>query len=217
VRILAPLLFAAVAFAQQGTKPKATPEEYPVHGQEASTAIGAEYMVHSFSRGEVTYLAKDYLVVEVALFPAKDQPIDVHLADFSLRINAKKPALLPDSPAMVAASLTHPEWRTEPHVEMVGGVGNGTVILGRPRPSTIPGNPDPNATGPTVPQVPKDNPSGIESQPRETADRMAVDTALPEGSQKWPVSGFLYFAFTGKPSSIKSLELVHNSTVLRLR
>lgn len=38
-----------------------------------------------------------------------------------------------------------------------------------------------------------------------------------EGRQKWPVGGFLYFVFTGKTSSIKSLELICNSTALRLR
>jgi hypothetical protein len=57
----------------------------------------------------------------------------------------------------------------------------------------------------------------VEARPRPTAGALVVETALPLGPQKWPVSGFLYFAFTGKTSSIKSLELIYNSTVLRLR
>lgn len=118
---------------------------------------------------------------------------------------------------MVAASLTHPEWRTSPHMEVAGGMGDRQVVLGRPAPSSIPGNPDPSARGANVPQVPKDNPSGVELQPREAPEALLMDTALPSGNQKWPVGGFLYFAFTGKPASIKSLELTYNSAVLRLR
>jgi hypothetical protein len=46
--------------------------------------------------------------------------------------------------------------------------------------------------------------------------------ALPEGSTASPVSGYLYFAFKGKPASIRSLELVYkktggNEVTLRLR
>ena len=69
---------ASCAFAQ-GTEPKPKPEDYPVHGQarvEGKTVgIGAEFMVHSFSRGEESYIASDFLVVEVALFPPRGEGI----------------------------------------------------------------------------------------------------------------------------------------------
>jgi hypothetical protein len=217
VRTLCLVVFAAAAFAQQGTTPKGSAEEYPVHGQDGTTGIGAEYMVHSFSRGDAVYLAKDYLVVEVALFPAAEQPIEVNFADFALRVNGKKQTLQPVAASMVAASLTHPEWSNRPGVEAVAGAGNGQVIFGRPPVSRIPGNTDPNAQGPTIPQVPKENPGGIEPQPREKPEALVVDTALPDGAQKRAVSGFLYFAYAGRTASIKSLELVYRSAVLRLR
>src|SRR5579872_2770761 len=103
------LSLATVAFAQPGTEPKPSAADYPVHAMDGETGIGAEYTVHSFSHGEAYYIAKDYLVVEVALFPAAGKTIDVHAIEFSLRINGRKQALIPGSPEMVAASLSHPE------------------------------------------------------------------------------------------------------------
>ena len=55
----------------EGTQTKTSAGEYPVHATSGSLAIGAEYMVHSFGSGEQMYLAENYLVVEVALFPPK--------------------------------------------------------------------------------------------------------------------------------------------------
>src|ERR1035437_9956469 len=102
------LLFccAALAFGQ-GTDTKKKAEDYEVHAQAKSAAIGAEYMVHSFSRGEQSFIAQDYLVVEVALFPPKDTNIT---ARNGLRINGKKQGLLPQAPQMVSAAMQHPEW-----------------------------------------------------------------------------------------------------------
>ena len=59
--------------AQIGTRPKASEQEYPAHSKLEGLGIGAEYLVHSFSSGNEMFIAKEYLVVEVALFPAKDK------------------------------------------------------------------------------------------------------------------------------------------------
>src|SRR5271157_4221493 len=103
------LLFSAAAFGQ-GTEAKPKAEDYEAHASTRTAAIGAEYMVHSFSRGDKAFLAKDYLVVEVALFPPKGETIEVRNSDFELRINGRKALVTPDAVSMVAASLQHPEW-----------------------------------------------------------------------------------------------------------
>src|SRR5262245_16565197 len=105
------LLVAARLACAQGTNPKAKLEDYPTHTESrgSTPAIGAEFMVHSFSRGEEYFVAQDYLVVEVAVFASRDRPITVQAGQFSLRINNKKSVLLPQTPQMVAASLGHPE------------------------------------------------------------------------------------------------------------
>lgn len=209
------LLFccAAAALGQGGTDPKAKAEDYEVHGRSKDVAIGAEYMIHSFSGQGQTYIAKDFLVVEVALYPPKGQDIEVNEGRFALRVNGKKQALTPAPPQMVATSLQHPEWRTGPRLEGGGGLGNGGVIFGRPVPQQVPGGQQPP---PPLPS-PADNPSGIDTEPRVKAPELVVQTALQEGKQRGPVSGFLYFPYKGKTTSIKSLELLYEDVVLQLR
>ena len=53
--------------------------------------------------------------------------------------------------------------------------------------------------------------------PRLRATEVAVKSALPEGETKNPVAGFLYFPYRGKVKGIKTLELVYDRAVLKLR
>ena len=210
------LLFccAALAFGQ-GTDTKKKAEDYEVHAQAKSAAIGAEYMVHSFSRGEQSFIAQDYLVVEVALFPPKDTNIT---ARNGLRINGKKQGLLPQAPQMVAAAMQHPEWddRTRPSVDLGAGpvrVTIGVVPTNRP---PIPGSNPPGTQPPSRVPVPRDNPTGMTKEPVR-ADALVLETALVEGEHHAAFSGFLYFPWRGKTSSIKTLELLYEDTVLKLK
>ena len=208
------LVCASAAVAQVGTDPKPKAEDYEVHGQSKDISIGAEFMIHSFSGQGQTYIAKDFLVVEVALYPPKGTALDANPGRFALRLNGKR--LAPVQPQMVAASLQHPEWQTGPRLEGGGGLGNAGVILGRPRPTQVPGGQDPR--GPTQPRVPApDPPGGVAPEPRVPAHELLVQTALPQGSYKGPVSGFLYFPYKGKTTSIKSLDLLYEDAVIRLR
>src|SRR5262245_48404461 len=107
---------AAAAFAQ-GAEPKTKAEEYDVHGQSKNVTVGAEFMVHSFSGQGQTFIVNDYVVVEVALYPPKGESHVVKSGAFALRINGKKPPLLPQPPTMVAATMQRPEWQNRPHLE----------------------------------------------------------------------------------------------------
>ena len=210
------VLWAATALAMgQGTEPKPKPEEYEVHGQSKNIAIGAEYMVHSFSGDGRTFIAKDFLVVEVALYPPKLQYFKVNEGAFSLRINGRK-AIAPVPASMVASTLAHPDFNTGPHLEAGGSLGNTGVILGRPRPTDIPQAPAPRA--PQPPGAPDPGPpGGITPERRATAEEIAAQAALPEGEFRGAVSGYLYFPYKGKAGSIQSVELVYEETVLKLR
>jgi hypothetical protein len=209
-------LYAAALASAQGTTPKPTPAEYPVHADAGGIAVGAEFMVHSFSRGEQTFIAQDYLVVEVAVFP-KGETVRVEPVKFSLRINGRKIALMPQTPAMVAASLNHSEWQQRPGATADIGMGGAGVGLGHPRQtSPFPGAP-PESRLPRPPRAPDaDNPSGVEKE-QVRPEELVVQTALPEGEHRGAASGFLYYAYRGKTSSIKSLELLYEGAVLKLR
>jgi len=206
MRYRAALLLPAFAatLAQSGTPPKDSAQDYPVHATLEKLSIGAEYLVHSFSSGREMFIAKYYLVVEVALFPAKNQTLHVNASHFTLRVNGRKQVLSPAAPEFVAAALKDPEWNGGPRAV----AALGPIILGQPTPNArFPG--DPNArTGPPPPQPPTDNPSGQDQEPPVKADELAVEAALPEGEHRGPASGFLYFPYRGNVSHIRSLELV---------
>ncbi len=212
MRPLLLLGFAGAVFAQ-GTVPKHAPEDYPVHGQARSAAVAADFTVHSFSAGEQTYIVKNFLVVEVALYPGKTRNIDVHSGNFVLRVNGRKQELLPQPPSVVAASLSHPEWASERQLEAAGQAGPVGVGMGQPR-VQIPGMPAP---GQQAPVPPPDNASGLPQRERANPAQLLLDTALPQGEHHGPVSGFLYFSYTGRISAIKSLELRYEDVTLQLR
>jgi hypothetical protein len=206
---------AAALAAAQGTTPKPSAADYPVHGEAGSTPIGAEFMVHSFGSGEQMYIAQDFLVVEVALYRPKDvmQPLDP--SEFALRINGKKAVLNPQSPSLVAGSLNHPEWRQRPTMEAGGGAGPVGIGYPQTRPP-FPGAPQQRLPAP--PRAPDAGPpGGIERQKAATPEETLVQTALPTEPHRGAVSGFLYFPYTGKISSIKSLELTWQGASLKLR
>ncbi len=190
-----PLLLLGLAGAvfAQGTTPKAKPEDYPAHAQARSAALGAEFMVHSFSGGEQTYVARGFLVVEVALYPPHGQNVDVHSGNFVMYINGRKQELLPQPPSLVAASIAHPDWNSTRHVE--ANAGAGPVSVGRPMPAQVP------------------HAQTTQSKP----EQVLIETALPQGEHHAPVSGFLFFAYSGRVQAIKSLELRYEDAILRLR
>ena len=86
----------------------------------------------------------------------------------------------------------------------------GPVVLGAPPPvERFPG--DPNAQTRQPPQVPEDNPSGLDKEAPVKAEELVVEAALPEGEHHNPASGFLYFPYRGKAGRIRSLDLIFAS------
>ena len=159
VRYLLWLGLAGLACAQ-GTEPKPKADDYEVHGRARDLAIGAEYMVHSFSGEGVTFLAPDFLILEVALYPPKGQYVRVASGDFTLRVDGRRTTLPAASADMVAASLRRSEWQRTRGVEATGGIGDTAVVLGAPQQVPPYGNP-PRRT-PLPPRAPEpENPSGL--------------------------------------------------------
>lgn len=203
------LLLAQVA--PLGTRPRSRPEEYPVHKQAGNAVLAAEYLVRSFQGRGQSFLAPDYLVVEVAIFPAPFQRIKINSGQFSLRINGSKRPLLPQPPFMVAASLRYADWEQRPTVVAGAGTGSGGIILGRPPASErFPGDPRPGRERlPAPPRAPEAG-APVEREEPARADEVVVETALPEGEHTGPVSGHLYFLFKKKTKSVRSVELIWN-------
>jgi hypothetical protein len=134
---------------------------------------------------------------------------------FTLRVNGKRP--IGSAPAsMAVASLQRVQWRQGPRAQAGVGVGDVDVVLGGPTQRYPNGQPVPTTTR-RPPRAPDDAPGGIEREPPVKADELIVQTALPEGDFKGPVSGFVYFPFPGKTSSVRTVDLIFRDKVLRLK
>ena len=202
-------LAASCLFAR--TEPKQKAADYPAHAASDRLAIGAEYLVRSFSGHNQSFVTKDYLVVEVALFPVAGSRLSVENGQFTLRLNGKKQTILPHALGFVAASLKYPDWENRRSVVATIGAGNGEVIVGAPeRVERFPGDPRPRQTRlPNPPKAPEEDRSGLEKEPVARADEVAGESALEEGEISGAQSGYLYFPNKGKTKSIKSLELIY--------
>ena len=214
------LVFLAVALAAQaqGTNPKASAAEYPVQAEAGNLGIGAEYMVHSFGSGEQMYLAEHYLVVEVALFPPKGEGVTADAAKFALRVNGKKALLYAQSPGLVVSHLNQREWETTRGGTADLGVGGVNIGLGHPQGrDPVTGAPQGRRL-PNPPRAPEAGvPGGGEPRERERPEEVLIRTALPEEPLPGRVSGFLYFPYAGKASGLKSIELLYQDAVLKLK
>jgi hypothetical protein len=185
------LLCCAVLVRAQGTTPKSSADDYEAHASTSALDIGAEFMVHSvLGDDQQSTVVKDYLVIEVALFPPRILALNVDHGAFTVRLNGK--AVPQATPQMVAMSMQqYPEW------------AGRSQTAGRRWP---------------VPRPPSEEQrNGIDPPERPTPAQLVVRTALPEGEFKGAVSGYLYIPFKGKTASIQSLELIYDGTVLKLR
>lgn len=213
------LLAAAVLSA--GVEPRPRASDYPATAQTEAARFGAEYLVRSVSAQNQTFLVNDYLVVEVAVYPEGGRRFPLAAGHFTLRVNGKKTALLPQTPGMVAASLKYPDWERRTELVLGGGVGDTGVVFGRRDPvERFPGDPRPRQSRlPTPPRVPTAAPEA-EKEPTPPPEELVIQAALPEGEIRGPVAGYLYFAYKEKPRKIRKLELLYSGPagdcVLRL-
>jgi hypothetical protein len=198
------LVFWVAVFAQ-GTATKQDASEYPVHGTAGDVAVGADYLVQSVASPRGSFIVDKFLVVDIAVYPPRSG-MTVSTSAFTLRVNGKH-RLMAQTPGMVAASLKYPDWNYQRGVR----VAAGPVIIGRPAPvERFPGDNRPAESripGP-VPRVPTDASSGASAdQPVDRSEIIEL-TSLPEGQRRQPVSGYVFFAWDGKLTKIKKVELL---------
>jgi len=115
----------------QDASERSTAADYPVHAQFQKFEIGAEYLVHNIPAEKGEYWAKEYLVVEVAIFPSSGNALRISSGDFTLRVNGKK-ILDTVSAGTVAAALKYPDWEQRANLSATVGIGDGAVVVGAP-------------------------------------------------------------------------------------
>ena len=189
---------------------RSSPVEYPAQAARSELRVGVENMVQSFLADNQSVTIDDYLLIEIGVFPEREAKVD--LRRFILRINGKT-LLHAQTPGMVAASVKYPDWRMRPTFE--GGAtredGRGIIVGRDPRVGRWPG--DPRQT-PTPPE--RTSPVEPDKQPIDYS-HLINRSSLPEGKFNKPVAGFLYFPYDGKLKSIRTVDLLIDDEVLKLR
>jgi hypothetical protein len=201
---------AALALADDtGTRPRPSSADYPVSRPVKSATIGAVLVApDQVKRIFPAEVNKKYIVVEVAIYPLAGEVVDVKSLDFGLKFGADV-VRYPATPQDVAAMWREKGDQLSPghgvDVTAESGItyGAGTdpttgqrtrgwstyegVGVGAGRPPDAP------------PPPPGYNPNVMEAVAREKA--------LPEGTARDAVAGYLYFPLPSKKHKGAALEL----------
>lgn len=179
----------------EGTAPRASAAKYHSHAEKDGFSLGAELLSKKeASRVFAADVNRCCLVVQVAVYPKKDESIELSLFDFSLvEVNTDNP-VRPESPTTVAAKL---EKKKNPpggvDVTATGGVGyeSGTYI------DPVTGQPVhvrgvSTSAGVGI-STGNSTPADIADHDREIIERELYEKGLPEARVSIPVAGYLYF------------------------
>ena len=205
-------LAASLAFAApKGTVARSAAIKYPAHTEQDGVAMGAVLLTSQETRtGFVSDLNHCCLVVEFALYPQKDHPIDLSSDDFSLRAVGNDTAVKASSAKVISATLQKKAAATRDVVVSPSvGVGyeSGSVYdpTGQRRGSGVYTQ---SGVGVGI-GSPGGQGGGTE------ADRSAMEVelsekGLPEGLTSAPVAGYLYFPLSRKKNVRHQLEYTLN-------
>jgi hypothetical protein len=211
---LAAVVAGALFLHAEAIPARAKPSEYKTHQVLPKVTVAADFHMHTIPAGRRSYLAEDYLVVEVAVYPAGRNLVMLSSGHFLLRLNRKKPGLFAQSPGFVSASMKYPDWEQRRNVEVAGGVGDAGVILGRPPVEPrFPGDQrPPRRPLPAPPKAPDGGEGqGVEVESELTPAETVQALALLEGEINLPAAGLLYFPYRGKLKGARTVELVYSS------
>ena len=76
--------------ADTGVPPRPVPKDYPVQVQAPAAKIAAAIIpANQVSKMFSPDISKDYIVVEVAIYPENGVPFDVESPDFALRVGQR--------------------------------------------------------------------------------------------------------------------------------
>lgn len=202
-RISLGLLVAGAAAAQTGVPPRPAGADYAAHETLREVAVGAAIIPASqVAKVFTSRIAKDYVVIEVALYP-KNASIDISNSDFALNWGDSRS--YPSTTQEVAwhgQKTSQPSTTQGTHVVAEAGISFGT----RTNPETgqtqhgtatygavgVDNRPSPSAPPPN----PANDPDVVEGR--------LLRMALPEGRIDRPSAGYLYFPRAPKASGSMS-------------
>lgn len=189
-----------VAGGPKGTVPRSAAYRYPAHTEWNGVGIGAALLTpdqvrHTFA-SDVNRCCR---VVEVALYPRKDKPVELSLDDFSLRATGTDIAAKPSSAKVLTATLQK-KAGSQRDVTVSPSFGIGYESGTRYDPAT-----GARRGGGVYTQAgvgvgvggPGPRPASTDRD-RDTMELELSEKGLPEGTASAPVAGYLYFPLASK-------------------
>lgn len=188
------ILTATFLIAAQGTVPLKQAAEYRNHVEANGIGLGAQVLNDAQVKQRfITEFDRNYLVVEVALYPEEGKNLEIQPSEFVLHIAGEDLTLRSENPRIIAASLQNVQKSTR-DITFIPQVGVGYETGGRGYDPT---------TGRTRSTGGVYTSTGVavvmgDSQPphpknEEVMEIELSEKGLPEGTYAKPVSGYLYF------------------------
>lgn len=221
--ICAPWLSAS---GPHGTAPRAENWRYPAHGEFKEVKVGAALLTtRQAKQAFSSEINRCCLVVEVAIYPDKDVPVDVSIDDFALRTESSNSATKAESAQVLAATLYEKAQPSKRDVTVSQSVGIGVESGPRYDPATgvsqgrQTGVYTSAGVGVGVGADPSNPRPGSSDRDREIMELELSEKGLPEGAAARPVAGYLYFpvASTKKKSHGHQLEYTLNGNKMTLQ
>ena len=221
VNLVSALLLVASLFTpgSTGTVPRSAATDYAAHASQENFQIGATLLTHKdLKKVFAANVNECCLVVEVALYPAKDNFVKISLDDFMLRETGMELGTRPSTPDVLAARLevqpVAPDREHRPGVSSSSDIGyeRTTQQTGQER-STSGGVVQHSSVGVGIP-IGGGGGSRLPEGRNAEGNRRAIESelaekALPETSAWDPVAGYLYFSVPKKKKG--GYELVYMS------
>lgn len=206
-------LAVSLAFAApKGTVARSAAIKYPAHAEQDGVAIGAVLLTSQETRANfASDLNHCCLVVEFALYPQKDQPIDLSSNDFSLRAVGNDTAAKASSAKVISASLQKKAASTRDVVVSPSvGIGYESGAVYDPTGQRRGGGGVYTQSGVGVGIGSPGSQGGATDADRTAMEVELSEKGVPEGLTSIPVAGYLYFPLSRKKNTRHQLEYTLN-------
>jgi hypothetical protein len=181
---------------RRGTAPRSSADKYQAHANRGDVNIGADLLTHKEVAKEFAAdVNRCCLVVRVAVYPKKDEPLDVSRDDFTLVVGETETPVRPQSATVISAKLK-PRKGSNGGVTTAANTGIGYESGTYTDPSTgqrVHARSVTTSAGVEV-RVGDSGPATVADHDREAIERELSEKGLPEAKVAIPVSGYLYFS-----------------------
>jgi len=205
---LATLLIGTVVLVSSapnaGLPARGTPSAYPASGTDKGVTVGADAMDPDQVKGSFSTDLSNYLVVEVAVYPNGNTPVDVSGMDFALFTEGRM--VRPVEPRSVAGVNQRKVNSRKDDIALYPTVGMTTGTWGTGVGVGVGIGPGGHRRGPAS-----------TDRDRRTMELELDEKGLQEGQATKPVAGYLYFPVGPSKKRSGSYELQYQTTDIDIR